>query len=178
MDEINNKVASSGLVEINLEEFYDPTEKIAVDMKDFLSVVNLPDGDAYLLKEKLFREKISQLKLDSYQDKIVHLFCSVDAIIPTWAYMLLTISISQIAKRVLFGKKDLVEETLFSEALAKINPADYTDAKVVIKGCSKVDVPISAYCLLSAKLRPYVKSMMYGEPCSTVPLYKKTKQTM
>jgi hypothetical protein len=92
--------------------------------------------------------------------------------------MLLTISISPIAKRVMFGKKDLVEEILFSEALAKINPADYIDAKVVIKGCSKVDVPISAYCELSTKLRPYVKSIMYGEPCSTVPLYKKTKSTM
>jgi hypothetical protein len=175
MEEIINKVAQSGLTEINLEDWYDSTEKIGIDIKDFLNEINIGESKAYMLREKFFREKLGSINLDVYKGKLVYVYCSAEAIIPTWAYMLISLTISPVAKKMIVGTLEQLEEILFYEAIDKANPENYRDAKVVIRGCSKVRVPLSAYSELAAKLKPYVKSIMYGEPCSTVPLYKTPK---
>jgi fructose-1-phosphate kinase PfkB-like protein len=134
---------------------------------------NLWEGIA--LKEKDFRAFVKEHDWSQYQDKFVALHCSVDAIVPTWAYMLLATKLEPFAKRVVFGNLDTLETILFEEALQKIKAEDYEDARIVIKGCSDKVVPPSAYVKLTEMLRPYAKIIMYGEPCSTVPLYKKPR---
>ncbi|HRG58305.1 MAG TPA: DUF2480 family protein [Bacteroidia bacterium] len=175
MNEIVNKVSASGLIEINLEDFYDHSERIYIDFKDFLHSVPVGNDLAYMLKEKDFREKLNSIDPSQFYEKIVAVKCSVDAIIPTWAYMLLSITISPHAKKVVFGDNIFLENLLFKEALDKINYFDYTDKKVIIKGCSRLNVPLNAYTILASNLKPYAKSIMFGEPCSTVPLFKKPK---
>jgi len=175
MEEIRNKVAQSGLVEFNLEEYYNHAEKVHIDLKDFLSAIPLGNSNAYILKEKPFRELVSKLDLSNFQNKLVAISCSVDAIVPTWAYMLLSLALTPIAKKVVIGSLTLLDEILFIEALNKIEGNKFQDAKVVIKGCSKFNVPISAYAQIAVILKPFAKSIMFGEPCSTVPLYKRPK---
>jgi len=128
-----------------------------------------------ILKEKDFRDFIKTHDWSQYKDKLVAITCTADAVIPTWAYMLLTISLQPFAAKIFFGSLGEMESHLFHEALAVINWEQYRDAKVVIKGCSKVEVPVSAYVEVTGYLRPLVASMMFGEPCSTVPLYKRSK---
>ena len=168
-EEIINRVAKSGLITLNLEEFYPEGERVLYDIKD-----NLWQGIA--LKEKEFRAFVKENDWSVYEGNFVALTCSEDAIVPTWAYMLLATKLAPHAKRVIFGDLSTLEDLLFEEALTKINPADYEDARVVIKGCSGKAVPPSAYIKLTEMLMPYAKIIMYGEPCSTVPLYKKPKR--
>ena len=168
-EEIVNRVASSGLITFDLEELYVSGERVLYDIKD-----NLWQDIA--LKESDFRTFIKQNDWSVYQDKLVALHCSVDAIIPTWAYMLLTIKLNQFAKKVVFGDLETLETLLFEEAIAKVNPADYEDARLVIKGCGDLNVPTSAYVKLTELLQPVAKILMYGEPCSTVPLYKQPRK--
>lgn len=175
MNEIINRVSSSGLMEINLEDFYDHSERASIDFKDFLDAFPVGNNFAYVLKEKIFREKLNNFDIGPFEGKIVTVKCSVEAIIPTWAYMLLSLTLTPHTKKIVFGDEMVLESILFEEALNKINFQDYTDGKVVIKGCNKVNVPINAYATLASKLKPYAKSIMFGEPCSTVPLYKKPK---
>jgi hypothetical protein len=125
-----------------------------------------------MLREKDFRQFIKDKDWSEYQDKIVGIICTADAVVPTWAYMLLSLALQPHAKRIFFGNLQEVENMLFSEKVAALNLSDYKDARVVIKGCSDKPVPINAYVQLSALLKPLAKSIMYGEPCSTVPLYK------
>jgi hypothetical protein len=165
MDEIINKVAASGIVTIDLEEFYDPAERVIFDIKPHLFM-------ELMLREKDFRQFIKDKDWSEYQDKIVGIICTADAVVPTWAYMLLSLALQPHAKRIFFGNLQEVENMLFSEKVAALNLSDYKDARVVIKGCSDKPVPINAYVQLSALLKPLAKSIMYGEPCSTVPLYK------
>jgi hypothetical protein len=176
MEEIVNKVALSGLVEFNLEDFYDNAERVLIDMKDYLTAIPVGDSVAYILKEKPFRETLNQLETRIFEDKNVAITCSVDAVIPTWAYMLFSLTITGKAKRVIIGNLEMLENRIFTEALSKINPQDYTEAKVVIKGCSKHHVPIDAFVQVANILKPFAKSIMYGEPCSTVPLFKRSKE--
>jgi hypothetical protein len=164
--EIINKVAQSGLVTIDLEEYYTPGERVLFDIKDWLF-------EGLVLREKDFREKLAEHDWTAYKDKFIALTCSADAIVPTWAYMLIVSSLESVAAKIVFGDPVKLEETLFNDALDRLNPLDFKDQKVVIKGCSKIDVPVSAYVKLTELLRPVVKSMMYGEPCSTVPVYKR-----
>lgn len=164
-DEIINKVASSGLVTIDLEEYYPKGERIVFDIKPLLF-------QELILKEKDFREYIKQHDWSQYQDKLVAVICSNDAIVPTWAYMLLSIALEPYAKKVVFGNLDTLEAILFSEVLEKINYESYKDQRIVIKGCSNLPVSTHAYLTLVNGLKPFAKSIMYGEPCSTVPLYK------
>ncbi len=164
--EIINRVAQSSIVTINLEDLYVPGERAVFDLKD-----NLFQG--IILREKEFRDFLKSNDWSAYQDKHVAIFCSVDAIIPTWAYMLLAVHIEPKAKTIVYGDLSVLEDELFKGALKIINPKDYKDKKVVIKGCGKIDVPTSAYVELTRLLRPYATSIMYGEPCSTVPIYKK-----
>ena len=164
--DIINKVAQSGLVTIDLEELYVPGERILFDIKDWLF-------EELILKEKDFREKLKTHDWEKYRDKFVAVTCSADAIIPTWAFMLVTIYLRPVAAKIIFGDLQSLEEELFNEQISKMNPDSYRDQKLVIKGCSNVKVPQSAYMKLTSLLMPVAKSIMYGEPCSTVPLYKK-----
>ena len=163
-----NKVANSGLISLNLEEYYHPGERVVYDIKE-----NLFHG--LMLREKDFREFIKTHDWTQYQDKNVAIICSADAIVPTWAYMLLAIQLEPYANAVVFGDLAALEDKLFSDAISKINPEEFSGKKVVVKGCSKVPVPISAYVAVTNLLKPVAQSLMFGEPCSTVPLYKKPK---
>lgn len=165
MDEISNKVAASGIVSIDLEEFYTAGERVIFDIEPHLF-------NGLILREKDFREFIKNNNWAEFKDKIVGIICSVDAIVPTWAYMLLTLALEPHAKRVFFADTKELESLLFAEKLAEFNPLNYKDARVVIKGCGDKPVPLNAYVKLTSLLKPYVKSIMYGEPCSTVPLFK------
>jgi hypothetical protein len=167
-NEIINKVSQSGLVTIDLEEFYPSGERVLFDIKNLLY-------QGLILREKDFREFIKNKDWSEYKDKYVGLICSADAIVPTWAYMLLATELEPYAKKVVFGDLEILDTLLYNEILSKINVDDYKDARVVVKGCGDLPVPKSAYVEITRLLRPVVKSIMYGEPCSTVPLYKKPK---
>jgi hypothetical protein len=167
-NEIINKVSQSGLITIDLETFYPQGERIILDIKNLLF-------KELILREKDFREFIKNEDWSKYQDKYVALICSADAIVPTWAYMLLATQIEPFAKRVVFGDLETLETILYNEILSKININDYNDARIVIKGCGDLPVPKAAYVEITRLLRPVAKSIMYGEPCSTVPLYKQAK---
>lgn len=163
---IVNKVAESGLITLDLEDYY-PKEEIAVfDLKDYLFM-------GLVLKEKDFRAALQNIDWSQYQNKNIALTCSADAIIPMWAYMLTASYLQPVAKDVIFGNKETVISTLILKNISKINAEEVTDKRVVVKGCGDVQIPESAYVEITNKLRPFVKSIMYGEPCSTVPIYKK-----
>ena len=168
MDEIENKVANSGIVTIDLEEYYVPGERILFDIKPLLF-------QELILKEKDFREFIKTNNWSVYKDKLVAITCSADAIVPTWAYMLLTLALEPFAKKIVFGDLNLLENELFEEKLNHLDIKQYKDARIVIKGCGEKAIPVNVYVKLTALLKPHVKSIMYGEPCSTVPLYKAPK---
>jgi hypothetical protein len=169
-DLIINRVASSNLVVFDLEEFYQPGERVIFDIKDCLF-------QGIILKEKDFRDFIKTNDWSKYKDKFVAITCSADAIVPTWAYMLLTIALHPFAKHVVFGTSEDLEIDLFRRALQKVDWSKFQNAKVVVKGCSKVNVPVSIYTEATSNLTPYVSSLMFGEPCSTVPLYKRSTVT-
>ena len=173
--EIINKVAQSGLIEFNLEDYYPKGERILFDIKKYLTTLSLGEGmgEAFILKEKDFREFVKNEDWSKYKDKFVALTCTADAVVPTWAYMLLTTALEPFAKKTVFGDLKTLETVLFTEVLSKIDSEKYKDQRVVIKGCSNLPVPESAYVEITRILRPIAKSIMYGEPCSTVPLYKK-----
>jgi hypothetical protein len=168
MNEIINKVANSGIVSIDLELFYTEGERVIFDIKPHLF-------HELILKEKDFRGFIKTNDWNIYKDKYVGIVCTADAIVPTWAYMLLALALEPFAKKVFFGDLTAVEDFLFAEKMAALNPMDYKDARVVIKGCGEKEVPVNAFVQLTTLLKPVAKSIMYGEPCSTVPLYKAAK---
>jgi hypothetical protein len=169
MDEvIVNKVSESGLTTLDLEEFYPKEETAVFDMKEHLFM-------GLILKEKDFRETMKSLDTSPYKGKNVALTCSADAIIPIWAYMLVVSYLEPIANEIVFGDSDFLHKTIFLKNIAKINPADYADKRVVIKGCGELSISETAYVAVTSLLRPVVKSIMYGEPCSTVPIYKKPR---
>ncbi|GEO03752.1 hypothetical protein AAE02nite_14160 [Adhaeribacter aerolatus] len=168
MEELINKVAQSALVTLNLEELIHPGERVVYDIKDNLFM-------GLILKEKDFRAFIKDNDWSVYTGKNVAIINSADAIVPTWAYMLLATKLQTYANRYVFGNLEALEQALFQESLAKINTDDYRDAKVVVKGCGNIPIPTFAYVEVMKVLLPVVSSIMYGEPCSTVPLYKKPK---
>lgn len=161
-----NRVAQSGLITLNLEDFYPESEIINFDLKDFLF-------QDLLLKEKDFRQSMKEHNWDAYQGKVLCVSCSTDAIIPVWAFMLVSSLAGPIAKTVFVGTEGEYLKHHYYTVLDQINYEQYVDAKIVIKGCSNRPVPASAYARLTEALKPHVKSIMYGEPCSTVPIYKK-----
>jgi hypothetical protein len=164
-DEIINKVANSGIISIDLETFVTFGERVLFDIKPLLF-------QELILKEQDFRNFIKTNDWSIYKDKLVALTCSADAIVPTWAYMLLCTALEPYAKRIVFGSLQELDNLLFAERLSRLNVSDYKDARVVVKGCGDVSIPINAYVQLTSMLKPVVKSIMYGEPCSTVPVYK------
>lgn len=166
MSEILNKVSESGLITIDPADFFPAGERAAFDIKPLLI-------EEVLLREKDFREFVKTNDWSVYHNKYVAVFCSADAIIPVWAYMLIAVALEPFARKVVFGSPEVMENVLFRESIKAINPEDFKDAKVVIKGCGDISVPPSAYMEIAALLKPHVKSIMYGEPCSTVPVYKR-----
>jgi len=166
MEGVVNKVAESGIITLDLETFYPKEEVVELDIKDFLFM-------EMLLKEKEFREKLDQIHWASYKEKIVAVFCSTDAIIPMWAYMLVSTKLSPYAKEVFLGNKNETTEKVVEKNIQQLNTDQFKDKRVVVKGCGDVEISPSAYLSISNRLLPVVKSLMYGEPCSTVPVYKK-----
>lgn len=167
-EEILNRVATSGIVSFDLEDLYHPGERVLYDIKD-----NLWQG--LILREKDFREFLKLNDWSQYQGKNVAIICSEDAIVPTWAYMLLAINLEPYANLVVFGNLNALEDKLFSDAISKLEIEEFRGKRIVVKGCSKFPVPVSAYVNITNLLKPVVQSLMFGEPCSTVPLYKKPK---
>lgn len=165
-DIIINKVAESGLISLDLEEFY-PREPIKIfDLKDYLFM-------GLILKEKDFRAALPGVDWEQYAGANVAITCSADAIIPMWAYMLVASYLQPVAGNIVFGDEQKLINTVLLKNIDKVNGEAYTDKRVVVKGCGELSIPETAYVEITNKLRPYVKSIMYGEPCSTVPIYKK-----
>jgi hypothetical protein len=161
-----NKVAASGILTLDLEAYLPAGEVVTFDLKEHLFM-------GLILKEKDFREALKNLDWTPYQDKLVAITCSVDAIIPVWAYMLVTMYLQPVAKDVYVGTAAEMQKHLFLQNIAAIDVTEFTDQRVVVKGCGEVPIDAFAYAEITKRLRPVVKSIMYGEPCSTVPVYKK-----
>jgi hypothetical protein len=163
---IINRVEASGLVTIDLEGFY-PKEPFKIfDLKDYLF-------RGLIIREKEYREALKNTNWNEYENKNVAVMCSVDAIIPVWAYMLVATYLQPIAKNIVLGNEENLMETILLNNITNIDPQDYAGKRVVIKGCGDIKIPESAYLKITALLLPYAKSIMYGEPCSTVPVYKR-----
>lgn len=161
-----NKVANSGLITINPEDFFDPSERVVFDMKDCLFM-------GLILKEKDFRQFIKEHEWSQYAGKHVSIICSADAIVPTWAYMLLTSALLQHAKSIYMGSLEELNKHLILEAIGQHNWNQYLDQKVVVKGCGEIPIPDAAYAEIARRLGTIAKSLMFGEPCSTVPIFKR-----
>ncbi|MFY0629739.1 MAG: DUF2480 family protein [Flavobacteriaceae bacterium] len=167
-EEIINRIANSKLINIDLEEFYPEGKRILFDIKDWLF-------EGIILKEKDFRDHVKNHDWSQYQDSYVALTCSEDAIIPSWAYPLLSSELSPYARKIVVGSLELLETSVFQEVINAIDTVDFQDKPIIIKGCADKPIPPSAFTFLVQKLRPIAKTIMYGEACSTVPLYKKKK---
>ena len=165
-EEIVNKVASSGLISLDLEQFLPQGELVAFDLKDYLFM-------GLILKEKDFRESLKNVDWAIYQDKYVAITCSADAIIPMWAYMLVTAYLQPVGKDIFVGSKEEMQKQLFLKNITSINTSEYQDQRVVVKGCGDQPIGEFAYAEITKRLLPLVKSIMYGEPCSTVPVFKR-----
>jgi hypothetical protein len=166
LDLIENKVANSGLITIDLETLRHAGKRVLFDIKDWLF-------REMILKEKDFRDFVKNHDWSQYQNQNIAFYCSTYAIVPTWAYMLLASAVQPYANKYVFGNLEQLEIALYNDAIAQLNPADYTDKRIILKGCSQNELPIAAYVAMSNKLLPVVKSLMYGEACSNVPIYKK-----
>jgi hypothetical protein len=167
-NEIVNRVANSELKTIDLEDFYPKGERVLFDIKNWLF-------HELILKEADFREYIATHNWSQYQNKYVALTCSADAIIPSWAYMLITTQISPFAKKVVVGDFKMLETAIFQDIINTFSIEAYINKPVIIKGCANKPIPETAYVQLIEKLQPIVKSILFGEACSTVPLYKLKK---
>ena len=166
MEIISNKVTESGIISLDLESYY-PKETIKIfDLKDHLFM-------GLILKEKDFRAALISTNWEEYNDAHVAITCSADAIIPMWANMLVASSLQPIAKSVSFANEQQLKEQLLLKNLTNIDGTEYEDKRVVVKGCGEIHIPESAYIAITNILRPFAKSIMYGEPCSTVPIYRK-----
>lgn len=165
-DEIINRVANSKLITIDLEDYYPNGQRVLFDIKDWLF-------EGFVLREKDFRTHVSEFDWSQYQNSYVALTCSTDAIIPGWAYMLLSIQLEPYVKKVIVGDLNNLETSIYQDIINNLDVTDFKDKPVIIKGCSNKPVPQNAYILLSSKLQPIARSIMYGEACSSVPLYKK-----
>jgi len=167
-EEIINRVAKSPLVTIDLEDFYPEGKRVVFDISDWLY-------EGLILKEKDFRESVEQHDFSQYKDNYIALTCKTDAIIPSWAYLLLTTKLAIFAKKIVVGNLELLETVIFQEIILNLDITNYKDKPIIIKGCSSKPIPETASTLLVEKLTPTAKSILFGEACSTVPLYKRKK---
>lgn len=165
-DTFINKVAESGIITIDLGAIAEKNQVEVFDIKDYLFM-------GLILKEKDFREALKNINTEKYANKIVAVNCSADAIIPMWAYMLIASLLQPFCCGVYFGNAEDAQKKHLLKAISEMDTQDYIDKRVVIKGCGEEPVPEEAYLMITTKLRPIAKSIMYGEPCSTVPVYKK-----
>ena len=168
--EIVNRVASSSLISVNLENYYPKGERIIFDLKDHLF-------QGLILKEKDFREFVNNHNWNQYEGKYLAIHCTTDAVIPTWAYMLLASKLTPIAAEVFFGDLKSLDCHLIKTAIDNINIEQFKNAKIVVKGCGSLPITEFAYVELTKKLLPVVSSIMFGEPCSTVPIYKRPRES-
>ena len=166
--EIVNRVAASKLVTIDLEDFYPSGERVVIDLKDWLH-------EGLVLREKDFRNSVKAHDWSAYEGKYAAVSCSTDAIIPSWAYLLITISLAPYAKKVVVGSLELLESQLYETIIESLPLDAYQNRPVIIKGCSEKNIPETAYASLISRLLPVAGSLMYGEACSSVPLFKKKK---
>lgn len=165
-DTIVNKVAESGLITLDLEQFYPKDETVLFDLKDYLYM-------GLVLKEKEFRDALKKTDWENYRNKYVGVVCSADAIIPMWAYMLVSSYLQPVAKDVVVGDQQQVNKTVFLKNILNIDVSQFADQRIVVKGCGDIPIDEFAYLEITKLLRPVAKSIMYGEPCSTVPIYKR-----
>lgn len=165
-DVFKNKVAESGIISFDLAALLSNNEFVLFDIKPFLFM-------ELILKEKEFRAALNTLDWSLYKNKVVGIFCSTDAIIPMWANMLIVAGLQPFAKAIYFGDESKTKEQFLLDQIASISSDEYIDQRVVIKGCGETPISESAYVAITQKLRPVVKSIMYGEPCSTVPVFKR-----
>jgi hypothetical protein len=163
---IENKVASSGLITLNLEDYLPNREIITFDLKDFLFM-------GLILKEKDYREALKNKNWEEYRDQYVAITCTADAIVPVWAYMLAVSYLQPVAKDVYMGTAQEMHKHILLKNMAAVNAEDFKDQRIVVKGCGDQPIDDAAYVEITRILMPLVKSIMYGEPCSTVPIFKK-----
>lgn len=166
---IVNRVAKSKIETIDLEKLYPTGYRIALDISQWLY-------KGFVVKEKEFRASLKTHNWEQYENQYIALYCSNDAIVPEWAYMLITTYLKDYAHKVIYGSLDELELLLFSDIINNLDASAYADKPVIIKGCSEKQIPQNAYIQLVQKLQPVVKSMMFGEACSSVPLYKKSRR--
>ncbi|MDC8002602.1 DUF2480 family protein [Aureisphaera galaxeae] len=166
--EIVNRVANSPLVTIDLEELYPAGERMELDISQWLY-------EGLILREKEYREHINNHDWDQYKDAYVFIHCATDAIIPGWAFLLVSLQLSGIASKVHIGSREEMEASLYMDTISNLDLSEYQDKPVIIKGCSDKYIPDNAYVQLAQRLQPLAKSIMYGEACSSVPLYKRKK---
>lgn len=169
MEEIINKVANSALEVFDLEDYYPKGMRVQLDISQWLL-------EGFLLKEKDFREHLKNHDWSQYQDQYVAINCSTDAIIPAWASILVAVQLAPFAKKIVNGTIEDLDGSLYEEILSKIDYSAYKNKPVIVKGCSRKPVPMRAYILATTYLQPFARSIMYGEACSAVPLYKETKK--
>jgi len=165
-DEIINRVANSKLVVVDLEDYYPKGRRTVFDIKDWLF-------QELVLREKDFRDQANQHDWSQYQDHYVALTCTSDAIVPAWAFMLLTMNLQPYAKTIVIGSLEQLETSIYQDIIQNLDTSSFEDQPLIIKGCANKPVPANAYIMLSQKLKPIAKSIMYGEACSSVPLYKR-----
>ena len=165
-EEIINKVANSKLITLNLEDYYPKGNRLVFDIKDWLF-------EEIILKEKDFRDHVANHDWSQYKNTYIALNCSSEAIIPSWAYLLITTKLTPFANNIVVGNLEDLESSIFQKIIENIDTADLKDKPVIIKGCANKPIPTTAYIQLIQKIQPFVKSIMYGEACSTVPLFKK-----
>ncbi len=165
-DEIINKVAASALEELNLEDYFPKEEIVTFDLKPYLFM-------ELILKEKDFREALHQTDWSVYEGKVAAVTCTADAIIPMWAYMLVASYLQPVAEEVIFGDNNAALKELFIKKISTIDINQFADKRIVVKGCGNLPVGEYAYLEITKVLRPVAKSIMYGEACSTVPIFKK-----
>lgn len=170
MDEIINRVQNSGLTAIDLADYLPAaTHFVGFDFAPYL-------WNGLVLKEKDFRAFMAEYDWNQLQDKHVYLFCSVEAILPSWSFMLVTSRLTGIAKTVTIGELSEARQTAITSAIAALDQQSFVDAKLIVKGCSDIPSPEAVMALFVQKVQPVCSSIMYGEPCSTVPIYKRLKK--
>lgn len=167
-EEIINRVANSKLKTIDLEEMYPKGERILFDIKDWLF-------EDLILREKEFRAAVKSHNWEQYQNQYIAIVCSTDAIIPSWAFMLVASAVAVYAKKTVIGNLETLETAIFQEIIDQKDFSEYQNLPIIIKGCSEKPIPESAYSFLIEKLLPVVSSIHFGEACSSVPLYKSKK---
>lgn len=164
--EIVNRVANSALQVFDLEDYYPEGQRVALDISQWL-------WQGFVLREKEFREALKDFDWQQFSGSYVALYCSTDAIVPAWAYMLITVYLQSYAKFIAQGSVEQLQANLYTQILEKVDYTPFEGKPVIIKGCSKKPVPQEAYVMAAQKLMPYAKSIMFGEACSSVPLFKK-----